>query len=167
MVDPIDTPVTIPDEFTVAIPVFPLLQVPPEVASFNVVLEPTHIVVEPVIAATVGTVSTLSNAKARAVQLNALETLYIIVTEPELTPVTIPVEELTVAIEVLLLNQKPPEVPSDKVVVPPIHSLVVPVIPSTVGSGLTVTFMVVVVVTVPFETWIINASEPLKPVVGV
>ena len=52
---PAVTPVTRPVEaFTVATPVVPLVQVPWPVTSANWVVEPTHTVAVPVIAATVG-----------------------------------------------------------------------------------------------------------------
>ena len=48
---PAATPVTTPvAEFTVAIPVLPLLHVPPLVALLNVVVLPTHTVAVPVVA---------------------------------------------------------------------------------------------------------------------
>lgn len=47
---PADTPVTIPEiNPTVAIPVAPELQVPPVIASLNVVVVPIQIFVEPLI----------------------------------------------------------------------------------------------------------------------
>ena len=49
---PPDTPVTIPVEPTVAIPVAPDDQVPPDVASLSVVVELVHREAVPVIAAT-------------------------------------------------------------------------------------------------------------------
>lgn len=58
---------------------------------------------------------------------------------PELTPVTIPVDEPTVAIPVLLLLHMPPVAASDKVVVVPIQALVFPEIGSV---GLTVTIAI-------------------------
>ena len=52
---PTPTPVTTPlDEPTVAIPVLPLLQVPPAVASERVTDKPKHMVVVPVIPEGVG-----------------------------------------------------------------------------------------------------------------
>jgi hypothetical protein len=55
-------------------------------------------------------------------------------------PLTIPLDEPTVAIAILLLLQVPPGVASDKVVVCPTHTLGVPVI----GVGGVTTFTVVV-----------------------
>jgi len=57
-------------------------------------------------------------------------------------PVTIPLDEPTVATARLLLLHTPPGVPSDKVLVAPTHSWAVPVIPPTTGSALTVTMLV-------------------------
>jgi len=48
---PADTPVTIPEVPVVAMPAALLLQVPPLVASLNVVVEPEQIVTVPVMAA--------------------------------------------------------------------------------------------------------------------
>ncbi len=45
--EPTETPLTTPEALTVAIPVAPELQVPPEVASAKVEVEPVHIVVVP------------------------------------------------------------------------------------------------------------------------
>jgi len=51
------------------------------------------------------------------------------VTVPEATPVTIPDEDPTVAVAVLLLDHEPPVVASARVVVAPEHTLAVPVMP--------------------------------------
>ena len=59
-----------------------------------------------------------------------------IVTAPEVTPFTVPVEEPMAAIAVLLLLHTPPEVASVNVVVKPTHTFVVP--PIAAGFGLTV-----------------------------
>ena len=56
---PTAVPVTIPTEFTVATPVPPLVHVPPVDVSANVVDEPLHIVVVPVIGPTTGTTSSV------------------------------------------------------------------------------------------------------------
>jgi hypothetical protein len=60
--------------------------------------------------------------------------VYLIVSTPTLNPVTTP-EGLTVAIEEVLLDQEPPLVVSDKVLVDPMHVIVVPLI--GFGSGIT------------------------------
>ena len=69
---------------------------------------------------------------------------------PAATPVTTPVDALTVAVAVLDDVQTPPAVTSDKVVVAPSHTEVVPVIAATVGNALIVT-VVVTELTHPFE----------------
>ena len=61
---------------------------------------------------------------------------------PAATPVTTPVDALTVAVAVLEDVQTPPAVTSDKVVVAPSHTEVVPVIAATVGNALIVTVVV-------------------------
>ena len=58
---PTFTPLTKPLLFTLAIEELPLDQLPPEVASANKVVEPTHTCVTPVIGETVGRAVTVSN----------------------------------------------------------------------------------------------------------
>ncbi len=58
---------------------------------------------------------------------------------PAAIPVTTPVDALIVATLVVTDFQTPPLVASDKVVVCPTHTVVVPVIDSIVGNGFTVT----------------------------
>ena len=53
---------------------------------------------------------------------------------PAATPDTTPVDALTVAVAVLDDDQTPPTVTSDKVVVAPSHTVVVPVIAATEGA---------------------------------
>ncbi len=62
------------------------------------------------------------------------------VTVPAVTPVTVP-PELTVAIVLLLLLQAPPEIDAESVLVPPVHTDVVPEIVAEVEE-LTVTDIV-------------------------
>jgi hypothetical protein len=69
--------------------------------------------------------------------LHPVGNVYIIVTVPPDTPVTIPEEDPTVAIVVLLLLHTPPGGRQVKVIVLPAHRLVGPVIGP--GFGLTVT----------------------------
>jgi hypothetical protein len=66
------------------------------------------------------------------------------VTDPDATPVTTPVEEFTVATAVLLLVQTPLAVLFARVMVEFTQTCVAPVIAATVGSGLTVTDFVTV-----------------------
>jgi hypothetical protein len=68
--------------------------------------------------------------------------LYVIVAVPVDTPLTIPVVSPTVAIAVLPLLQVPPPVPSASVVVAPVHTVVMPVIPA--GDGYTVIAIAIV-----------------------
>ena len=58
---------------------------------------------------------------------------------PAATPVTTPVEALTVAVAILDDVQTPPAVTSASVVVAPAHTDVVPVIAVTTGKALIVT----------------------------
>jgi len=67
--------------------------------------------------------------------------MYMIVTEPGLTPVTMPLEEPTVAIDVLPLLQVPPGVVELNVMLRPIQTDPGPVIAA--GSGFTVIVVVV------------------------
>ena len=53
------------------------------------------------------------------------------VVPPVATPVTIPLDEQTVALDVLLLLQVPPDVALDSVVVVPRHTKVLPVMDVT------------------------------------
>ena len=75
------------------------------------------------------------------VAVHPVGNVYMIATEPGLTPVTTPVPVTTVAIDVLLLLQVPPPVPSLKCVVCPTQTVVVPMIDP--GKLLTVTIVVV------------------------
>jgi len=131
---PAATPVTVPPVEIVAIPVLLLLHVPPAVASVRVELAPTHACRVPPIAAGIG--STVNVAKA----LQPSEEVYVIVTVPAETPVTVP-PVLTVAVAELLLLQLPPVVASLSVVLLPSQTAIVPVI--AFGNGSTVNVVVV------------------------
>ena len=61
---------------------------------------------------------------------------------PAATPVTTPVDALTVAVAVLLDVHTPEAVALVKVVVDPAHALVVPVMAATTGKALIVTVAV-------------------------
>ena len=65
--------------------------------------------------------------------------MYVIVAVPALTPVTDPVDELTIAVAVFELDHVPPVVVFTKVTLEPSHTDVVPVIATTVGNAFTVT----------------------------
>ena len=77
---------------------------------------------------------------------------------PAAMPVTTPEDEPTVAVEVLLLLQEPPETDSIKVVVRPAHTVVVPVIAA--GTAFTV-IAVVRVQPEPIEYEIVAVPVPI------
>ena len=140
MVTPVVTPLTIPPVVTVAIAVFALLQAPVIDVSESVVVAPTHTPEAPEIglpATGEGLTVTLLVVVAEVPQL--VESVYEIVTVPELTPVTIPVA-VTVATEVLLLRHVPPLAVSLSVTVEPVQTgAVEPVITPALAVPLTVT----------------------------
>lgn len=133
-------PAAIPDIIpdvgaAVAMPVFPLLHVPPVVTLVSVVVLPIHSVLVPVIAT--GSALTVMLLAARQPVLN----VYVIDAVPGVRPVTIPVLLPAVATDVFPLVQVPPPV-FDSVIVDPGHTVVTPVIAD--GKALTVTAVVVV-----------------------
>lgn len=129
---PPDTPVNTPvAEPIVATPVVPLIQVPPEVASLSVIVDPSHTAVLPVIVAGNGLTVTV------VLVLQPVGNVYVITDVPVATPVTTPEEEPTVAIPVLPLVHVPPDEVLLNVVVDPTHTFVVPVM--VAGNGFTVT----------------------------
>ena len=130
--EPADTPVTTPPALIVATAPLDELHTPPAVASDKVVVLPTHTVVVPVIAATTGSALTVTVAVTAVTQPAPLVTVYEIVEEPADTPVTTP-PALIVATAPLDELHTPPAVASDKVVVLPAHTVVVPVIAATTG----------------------------------
>lgn len=132
---PASTPVTIPELLpTVAMPVLPLVHVPPDGEELNVVVAPTHTVAVPVIADGVAfTVTT-------AVTLQVVGSVYVIDAVPALAPETTPDEEPTVATPVAPLVHVPPDGVEPSVVVAPTHRFSVPVIDD--GRLLTVMFFV-------------------------
>ena len=137
---PAATPVTTPvDASTVAVAVLLELQTPPAVALVSVVVEPTHTPVVPLIAATTGNPLIVTAVVTELVQPFAFVYVYVIVALPAVTPVTAPVIELTVATDVLLDVQTPPDVVFVKIVLDPIHALVVPPIAASVGNAFTFT----------------------------
>ena len=122
-------PLTTPAADTVARVVFVLLQLPPAVASVNVVEAPGQTELLPEIAATNG--DAISNGKRETNVPQLLVTVYLSVSIPEFTPVTTP-PEVIVAIEVYMLLQVPPVAAVVSVVVPPVQMLEVP--PSVTGA---------------------------------
>ena len=120
---PAETPVTIPvDEPTDAMDALLVDHVPPETASLIVMLLPTARVVMPEMGSAAGLTVTVMVAELAP-------TVYEIMHVPAAAPVTTPLDEPTVAIEILLLLQCPPAVESDKVVVEPAHRLSMPLMP--------------------------------------
>ena len=136
---PASTPVTIPVVFTVAIAAFEDVQTPPAVTLASVVVEPTHTPVVPVIDATVGSALIVTVVVSELVQPFELVYVYVIVALPSATPVTTPVIELTVATDASEDVQTPPAVVFVKIVLDPIHALVVPPIAASVGNAFTFT----------------------------
>jgi len=122
----------------IATSVLLLLHVPPLTPSLNVELNPAQILETPVIEAG----DTIVVIVAVAALPHPVE--YVIVAVPPTPPVTIPVAEPTVAIDVLLLLHVPPLVTSDNVVLNPAHTLGEPDMPPGVAS-----VVIVVVAAVP------------------
>ena len=135
VVVPADTPVTVPEaEPMVATAVLVLLQVPPEVASLNVVVKPTHTVEVPEIAAGKGLTVTLVTAR------HPVLSTYEITATPPVIPVTVPEVASMVAIAVLELLHVPPPGRSVRKVMEPAQTVVVPLMAK--GVVLTVTVAV-------------------------
>lgn len=107
---------------------------PPVLISLNGIDEPTQTVVGPAIGA--GSVFTVITV----VILHPVGKVYIIVSVPEVIPVTIPEPDPIIAIAGLLLIQVPPP-GSIRVVVEPTHTDKLPVIRE--GNGLTVIVSIV------------------------
>ena len=126
------TPDTIPVfDPTVATAVLLLVQVPPEVRSTNVLVAPVQTVLEPDIDTGCWLMVIASVAEQPA------GSVYIILTEPVTDPpVTIPLDDPTVAFVRSLLLHVPPVVASARFVVRPVHTVFEPVIAT--GVGLTV-----------------------------
>ena len=113
------------DDPIVATAILLLLQVwVPLVASLNVdVSEPLkHKLVVPVIGDIAGNEFTVTALVENPVH-DPLVYVYVIVAEPPVTPVTIPVDDPMVAIDVLLQVQTPPVVESVNDIFPPTHTL--------------------------------------------
>lgn len=97
---------------------------PPIVESESAIVEPMHNAVLPVIAPIVALLTEKDVLAEFVPQL--LVIVYEIMAEPEVTPVTAPVE-LVVATAVLLLLHVPPLIASLKVELPPMQIVVAPV----------------------------------------
>lgn len=130
---PADIPVTTPALVTVAIAALLLAHVPPLVGE-SVVVEPTQMVVEPVILPAGVLFTVIAGVGAETHPVVVLVKVNIAV--PAATAVTTPAF-VTVATAGLLLTQVPPE-DGDRPVVAPMQRLVGPII-DTVGVGATVT----------------------------
>ena len=118
-------PVTLPDPSS-EILVLVVLHAPPATKSLSEIVKPVHTVDAPPIPDGAGFTVTC----AIAVQPNPV--VYVIVAVPPMTPVTIPEETPTVAIEVLPLDHVPE--PSVSAVVAPAQTASAPVIGA--GAGL-------------------------------
>jgi hypothetical protein len=128
------TPFTTPDEEpTEAVAGVLLLHVPPVVILVSVMDEPRHTLPGPEIAAGNGLMVTMADV------LQPVPRVYSIAAVPAATPDTIPVAPAA-ATDGAPLDQVPPGVGLDNVVVPPAHVLIVPVM--SAGSALTVTVCV-------------------------
>jgi len=144
-----------------------LLQVPPAVASASVVVSPTQTLLAPVIAAGCGlTVIALLVEQPPG-------SVYIILVEPGVPPVTTPVLPTTEAVPDAALLQVPPVTELAKVVVSVEHTVDAPVIAA--GTGFTVNGVdtaqpvgsVNVMVTVPAEFPVTTpVPEPTDASVG-
>jgi hypothetical protein len=118
--DPPELPVTIPPASIVAVFVFPLLHVPPDVASLNVTDDPAHTVPMPAIEAGNGlTVTTVV-----AIQFKPV--VYVMFAVPAPAPVMLLVPGATVATERLSLDHTPPATVLLNTVVNPLHTVVTP-----------------------------------------
>jgi hypothetical protein len=115
---PTPAPVTTPALVTVATPVLLLSQVPPETGD-KVVVPPIQVEVEPVILTTGG--ADIATADVVLAQLGAAVVVNVKVGLPAATALTTPAF-VTVASELLLLAQVPPEI-GDKVVLPPLEHI--------------------------------------------
>ena len=119
----------------IAIVVLLLVHVPPAGVEFSVVVNPTQTASVPVIVVGLGFTVTI------AVLIHPVLSMYVIIDVPAVTPVTIPVDDPTVALPLLLLHVPPAGVEFN-VVVKPTQTLKTPVI--AVGFGFTVTMAVLI-----------------------
>ncbi len=121
----------------------PLVQVPPVVELLRVVVSPMQTEGEPAIAVNTGSAFTVRDCCAVLVPLHPPVIVYTMLQEPAATAVTSPVDEFTVATDVLLLLHAP--VPPLKTTVfavycavAPAHNGEVPVTDATLALGVTV-----------------------------
>lgn len=129
------TPATTPvDVLIVATLVLELFHTPPDTVLVSVVVELSHTVAVPLMVATGLTVTVVD-------LVQPVESVYAIVAVPALVPHTTPLEEPTVATDVMELLHTPPDVASPSVVQLPAHILLTPVM--VAGTALTVKTAVV------------------------
>ena len=137
MAEPVATPVTTPVELTEATAELLELHTPPDVLSVSVIVEPVQAVAGPFIAWGADGVDVTINETVVNVEPQPLVTIYEITAAPTVTPVTDPLA-FTVATEVLLELQTPPEVASLRVVDVPTQVVGVPEMAATDGVVFTV-----------------------------
>ena len=122
-------PVTTPEEDTVATLVVPLAQVPPDTESIKLVVDPTHRLLVPAIRLTNGVTVKMTVALV-------VPTVYEMIQVPAVNAETMPVEEPTAAIVLLLLLHTPPAVESVSSASPPAQTMAMPLIgPTTVTAA--------------------------------
>lgn len=155
-------PFTVPVVVTLAVAGAELLHEPPDPVVDKEIPEPWHTVDGPDIAPANGAGSTVMFLVVKA-DPQPLVTVYVIITLPALTPVTIP-DVFTVANAVLLLLHAPPVIVGVSVVVAPWQTDVAPDNVPATGSGLTV--MSAVSTAVPHElvtVYDMIAAPPATP----
>jgi len=128
---PAPTPVITPPAVAVARAELFVDQLPPDVPSVNEIVRLPQTVLGPLIAP--GCVFTVTTAVAGAQPVFSVKLMVVV---PEVTPVTMPDDEPTVATSVLELDHVPAPGPDDNATADPIQVFSVPVI--AVGTGLTV-----------------------------
>lgn len=136
---PLETPVTTPvEELMVATPVVPLLQVPPVLPLvLRLMVAPVHTELGPLIVPALGTALTVT-VKELLLDPQVFVTVYVIILLPPATPVTWPLEELTVATEGVPLLHVPPILPLLlKKMLEPVHTDGDPLIVPALGTVVT------------------------------
>jgi len=166
---PADTPVTTPVvAFTVAIPVFDELHVPPVCVELNVVVELTQMFWVPDNVPATGAAVTVTVRVAVAFEHPPVPaTVYVIVAVPADTPVTTPVVAFTVAIPVFDELHVPPVCVELNVVVELTQMFCVPDNVPATGAAVTVTVRVAVAFEhppVPATVYVIVAVPAATPV---
>jgi hypothetical protein len=135
---PVATPETIPEPLpTVATDVLLLVQLPPAMASLNVIVDPAQTVAGPAVVMGAGAEFTVIFFVVKTVP-QRLVTVYLITSVPGASPVTTPVTGFTEAV-VLLLLHTPPGDASVNAIDEPTHTAESPVmVPTVVGETVTV-----------------------------